>query len=194
MKLRSIELTKIKPYWRNPRYSEKAVNALKVSIKEYGFNQPLVLDKKFVIICGHTRYVAAKELGFKRVPCVVAELPPKKAKEYRLADNKVSDLSDWVIPDLEAELKEIGDLSRLESIFIDMDLEKLINEALPSADTGAVSDKDLKRQEDELAGAFSGKSKEVQDDYLELTCPSCGEDFTVSKSDMERRFERLISG
>ena len=71
MKLTTLKLTDIKPYWRNPRNNEGAVAAVKQSIKDYGFNYPIVVDAEHVIIAGHTRYKALQELGIKDVPCVV---------------------------------------------------------------------------------------------------------------------------
>ena len=62
MNIINLKLNDIKPYWRNPRKNEKAVEAVKQSIQDYGFNQPILLDSKKVIIAGHTRYKALLEL------------------------------------------------------------------------------------------------------------------------------------
>lgn len=87
MKIQNIPISDIKPYEKNPRNNDSAVDAVARSIKEFGFQQPLVLDKNNVIVCGHTRYKASQKLGLKEVPCVIAEnLTPKQIKAYRLAE------------------------------------------------------------------------------------------------------------
>jgi len=78
------------------------------SIKEFGFKVPIIVDKDNVIVAGHTRLRAAKKLGMKTVPCIVADdLTPEQIKAFRLADNKVSEFSEWDMDLLTSELKEI---------------------------------------------------------------------------------------
>ena len=85
----------IKPYEKNPRKNDGAVDAVANSIKEFGFKVPVVIDSAGVIICGHTRYKAAQKLGIDTVPCVVADdLTEEQIKAYRLADNKVAELAE----------------------------------------------------------------------------------------------------
>ena len=97
MKITQIEIEKIKPYGKNPRrISGAAVDAVKESIENFGMVQPIVVDKKMVIIIGHTRILALKELGYKKVPVLVADkLAPQKVKALRIADNKTGELSLW---------------------------------------------------------------------------------------------------
>lgn len=84
------------PYENNPRNNEKAVDAVAASIKEFGFRQPIVIDANNVIVCGHTRLLAAKKLKMKAVPCVMADdLTDEQIRAYRLADNKVAELAGW---------------------------------------------------------------------------------------------------
>ena len=108
MKIQEIELEKIKPYENNPR---KNLNYDKVakSIKEYGFQQPIVVDKNMSIIVGHTRYEAAKRLDLKTVPVVIAELNPLKAKAYRIADNRLNEDSKWDFSLLNKEFTDLMD-------------------------------------------------------------------------------------
>lgn len=111
MNIVEISVDKIKPYERNPRFNEKAVEKVMASINEFGFQQPLVLDKDNVIIVGHTRYKAALELGLETVPCVIADdLTEEQARAYRLADNKVSESSTWDFEMLDLELADILDI------------------------------------------------------------------------------------
>lgn len=84
--LKSVD--EIIPYANNPRRNDNAVNAVAESIKQFGFKQPIVIDGGGVVVCGHTRLKAAKKLGIKTVPCIVADdLTPEQIKAYRLADN-----------------------------------------------------------------------------------------------------------
>ena len=84
------------PYDKNPRINDQAVDLVANSIREFGFKQPIVIDRNNVIIAGHTRWKAARELGLERVPCIMADdLTPAQVKAYRLADNKVAEASEW---------------------------------------------------------------------------------------------------
>ena len=99
------------PYENNPRINDEAVEYVKNSIKEFGFKVPVVIDKDNVIIAGHTRIKASKELGIKDIPCIIADdLTEGQVKAFRLADNKVSEFSQWDYVLLDEELQNI-DLS-----------------------------------------------------------------------------------
>ena len=100
-------IEEVVPYDNNPRFNDDAVDAVAASIKEFGFQQPIVTDKDGVIIVGHTRLKAAKKLGLKTVPVIVAELSEDKANAYRLADNKTGELATWDFSKLEFELGNI---------------------------------------------------------------------------------------
>lgn len=111
MEVKTVPINDIKPYDKNPRKNEDAVEPTANSIKEFGWQQPIVVDNKGVIIAGHTRYLAAKKLGMKEVPVVVASnLTPEQVKAYRLADNKTGELADWNDDLLIDGLKEIDDI------------------------------------------------------------------------------------
>lgn len=89
------KLSNIQPYPKNAKeHTDKQIKKIKNSIKEFGFNQPLVVDKENVIIVGHGRYLAALSLGMETVPILVADLTEEQAMAYRLADNKLNE-SDW---------------------------------------------------------------------------------------------------
>lgn len=108
MNIINIELKNIKQYEKNPRKNDEAVKYVAESIKEFGFKVPIIIDKNNVIIAGHTRYKAAKQLKLKEVPCIVADdLTEEQIKAFRLADNKVGEIAEWDYNILELELDEI---------------------------------------------------------------------------------------
>lgn len=109
MEIKLVKIAEIKPYDRNPRNNDGAVDAVAASIKEFGWQQPIVVDRDGVIIAGHTRYKAAQKLKCKEVPVVVAEnLTDEQVKAYRLADNKTGELAEWEMDLLSEELAGIG--------------------------------------------------------------------------------------
>lgn len=98
----------MKPYKRNPRKNENAVDAVAASIKEFGFKIPIVIDDNYEIVAGHTRLKAATKLGLETVPCIIADdLTPEQIKAFRLADNKTAELAEWDLDLLDLELDEI---------------------------------------------------------------------------------------
>lgn len=119
--IKEVPIGDVKPYENNPRNNDGAVEATANSIKEFGWQQPIVVDKDMVIIAGHTRLKAAKQLGLKRVPIVVADLSEEQAKAYRLADNKTGELADWDMGLLDDELAEIADIDMSDFGF-DLDI------------------------------------------------------------------------
>lgn len=131
MNVVNVDINKIIPYWNNPRNNEGTVPRLMESIKSYGFNVPLVVNKDYVVITGHARLKCARKLGMKEVPCVIVNLTDEQAKKYRIADNKIQELSSWNEEELFKELREIGD--RLE--LVDMGFsESEITEAIGSVE------------------------------------------------------------
>lgn len=109
MKIEELSVESIKPYEKNPRKNDGAVNGVAESIKQFGFQQPIVIDKNGVIVAGHTRYKAALQLGMKTVPCVRADqLSPKQVKAYRILDNKLNELATWDFAALGEELASIN--------------------------------------------------------------------------------------
>ena len=132
MKILEMKIEDVVPYDNNPRLNEDAVDAVAESITNYGFKVPIVVDKDNVIICGHTRRLAALKLGLKVVPVIVAaDLPPEKVKAFRLDDNKTAEIATWDFAKLQQELfdlKEDGyDMDTLA--FGEDELARLMEEA-----------------------------------------------------------------
>ena len=108
MNVKTIPLAEIHPYANNPRKNDEAVAGVAASIKRFGFLIPMVIDRNGEIICGHTRYKAARQLGLTEVPCVIAdELTEDEIRAFRLADNKVSEKAQWDMDLLPVELAGI---------------------------------------------------------------------------------------
>lgn len=124
-KIEYRKLTDLVPYENNPRDNDSAVDAVAASIEEFGFLQPIVIDKGDIIVAGHTRHKAAEKLGLKEVPTIKAEdLTEEQIKAYRLADNKTAELADWNFDMLTDELTEIKDLDMTSFGFDDGSVEE----------------------------------------------------------------------
>ena len=118
MQVEEISISELIPYEKNPRKNDNAVKAVANSIKKFGFNTPLVIDKNNVIVCGHTRLKAAKKLGLESVPCVIVDdLTPEEIKAYRLADNKVAEVAEWDDAFLIEELHDLETFNLDMSVF-----------------------------------------------------------------------------
>lgn len=142
MEIKTLKIGDIHPYEKNPRKNDKSVAAVARSIEEFGWQQPIVVDVNHEIICGHTRYKAAKKLGMKEVPCVIAEnLTEEQIKAYRLADNKVSESSEWDLPLLSEELADIIDIdmSDFGFSFEEPEPDEVIEDEVPAVPEEPVS-------------------------------------------------------
>lgn len=105
MNIREIATSRLREYENNPRNNDLAVEKVKYSIQRFGFLFPVVVDLNYVIVAGHTRVRACRELGIQSVPCIVAdELTEEQVNFFRLVDNKTSEYSDWDFEKLKSEL------------------------------------------------------------------------------------------
>ena len=118
------KVNELVPYENNPRINDEAVEYVKNSISEFGFKVPVVIDKDNVIIAGHTRIKASKELGIKDIPCIIADdLTEEQVKAFRLADNKVAEKSMWNYQKLDEELDNILDIDMSMFDFNSLDID-----------------------------------------------------------------------
>lgn len=116
------------PYVNNPRINDHAVDAVASSIKNFGFKVPIIIDAKNEIVAGHTRLKAAKKLGMKEVPAIVADdLTDEQVRAFRLADNKVAEFSEWDMDLLMVELDDI-DIDMKEFGFEDLRFDEAVEE------------------------------------------------------------------
>jgi len=143
------------PYENNPRDNDKAVDAVASSISNFGFKVPIIIDKNNVVVAGHTRLKAAYKLGINEVPCLVADdLTEEQIRAFRLADNKVSELSSWDFSMLEQELANI-----------EMDMTMFGFKDLEDVDID-----DLFVMDD---------SEPQEKEPKQVQCPDCGKWFTI---------------
>jgi len=148
------KITDLKKYEKNnKKHPEKQLEKIVASIKEYGFKNPVLIDKNNVIISGHGRTLAAERLGMEEVPCIdCSDLNTKQVKALRLMDNKSAELAEWDFDNIIAELEELkleefdidltgfNNLDLIDTSFID-DLQEngFINEVKEKSDKFAVT-------------------------------------------------------
>ena len=160
LKIEYVDIDSIKPYENNPRHNEEAIPYVMNSIKEFGFKNPIIIDKNNVIIAGHTRLESAKRLGMKEVPIIHADdLTKEQVKAFRLADNKVSEKAEWNFELLDEELEDL-DINMEDFGFENIDIEE--NE---------IERKDLSNKEFEKYEVIitCKDENEVQETYEKLT-------------------------
>lgn len=128
MQVLNKSILDLKPYKKNPRNNDGAVEIVAKSIQSFGFKVPLVIDKNNVIVAGHTRYKAAMQLDLKEVPCIIADdLNEEEIKAFRIADNRVAEAAQWDNALLLDELDELKNMDFDIEItgFNLMDIEKM---------------------------------------------------------------------
>lgn len=149
--IKYISLSKIKPFAKNnKRHPARQIEMIANSIKEFGFQNPIIVDKNNEIIAWHGRYLAAQQLWLETAPCIVADnLTPKQVRAYRLLDNRIGDFAQYDIESIISELSDIWDmqlwLETLDNLF-----DSLINTDEESDDNGKdgeLSDKYTKKIE-----------------------------------------------
>ena len=141
MKVQERPLDQVIPYEGNPRINDDAVPKVAESIREFGWQQPIVVDADGVIIAGHTRYKAARALGLDTVPVVVADnLTAEQAQAYRLADNRTAELADWDDALLAEELDGLLGFDMERFGFESLELEGALDYADDAPADGEIAD------------------------------------------------------
>lgn len=137
MKVVNTEIGSVIPYARNPRNNASAVAKVAGSIKEFGFQQPIVVDADMVVIVGHTRLLAAQQLGMGKVPVLVADkLSEAQVKAYRIADNRTGEDAEWNLDLLSLELTDLKELD------FDLDLTGFDDSFIVGEETEGLTDED----------------------------------------------------
>lgn len=138
MDVEMLAVDQLIPYENNPRHNDHAVEHVKNSIKEFGFKVPIIIDKDNIIVAGHTRLKASKELGLDVVPVIRAnDLSDDQINAYRLADNKTSELAEWDFDALEAELGTIDiDMGEFGfgELLPDIDIDGIFEDHVPDVE------------------------------------------------------------
>lgn len=124
-----MKVEDIYPYENNPRRNAKAVDAVANSINEFGFKNPIIVDNNNVIISGHTRRLAALQLGLKEVPVIIGDdLTDAQVKAFRLADNRVAELATWDEDLLKQEMAKAIDMDLSDYGFDPEVIDRIVQE------------------------------------------------------------------
>jgi hypothetical protein len=155
LKVQYISINNIVPYENNPRNNQDAIPAVIESIKQFGFRNPMILDKENVIVAGHTRYEAAKALGMTEVPVIYADdLSEEQVRKFRLVDNKTAEFAGWDFSKLEEELESLN--------FDGFDWGFGTNDAGHA----------------DIDSLFTDAPKKEPEEPKQIQCPHCGQWFT----------------
>lgn len=210
MKVKAVKLSEIFPYYDNPRDNTNAVEPTKESIKRFGFVKPILVDKAGVIIAGHTRYVAAYQLGMEFVPVVYSNMDDEMAKKYRILDNKLAEKSSFDEDQLLEELRNMEVPTDMQAFFFE-DINQMLNFSLDSInqqaeeyggfqdDYSQVEEENFEAPSNEEAGEseeapsdeeedpakdlFVLKEREDGSHYMKVVCPYCGNMETIEIED-----------
>lgn len=210
MKVKSVKLSEIFPYYDNPRDNTNAVEPTKESIKRFGFVKPILVDKAGVIIAGHTRYVAAYQLGMEFVPVVYSDMDDEMAKKYRILDNKLAEKSSFDEDQLLEELRNMEVPTDMQAFFFE-DINQMLNFSLDSInqqaeeyggfqdDYSQVEEENFEapsneeadeseeassdEEEDPAKDLFVLKEREDGSHYMKVVCPYCGNMETIEIED-----------
>jgi hypothetical protein len=210
MKVKAVKLSEIFPYYDNPRDNTNAVEPTKESIKRFGFVKPILVDKAGVIIAGHTRYVAAYQLGMEFVPVVYSDMDDEMAKKYRILDNKLAEKSSFDEDQLLEELRNMEVPTDMQAFFFE-DINQMLNFSLDSInqqaeeyggfqdDYSQVDEENFEAPSNEEAGEseeapsdeeedpakdlFVLKEREDGSHYMKVVCPYCGNMETIEIED-----------
>lgn len=171
-------INEVKPYIRNPRRNEKTVELLCKLIPKVGFNVPLVIDEKGVIVKGHARFAAAIRLGMEQIPCIITHADEEAIKADRITDNKISEFSEWMNEDV---LKEIESIN-LDFDFSDLGFPTVILDDMPSEPLSEASEPVSGVMG--VVGVADGKKpvKGIPKRYYKCVCAECGHVMFVEES------------
>lgn len=107
--VKEVRIEDLKEYGNNPRRNDRAVQPVANSLKKFGFVNPIIVDRDMVILAGHTRLKAAKENKLKKVPVIIVDdMTEDQEKAFRLADNRVAELSEWDEDKLKEEMAALA--------------------------------------------------------------------------------------
>lgn len=166
------DISSIKPYVRNPRKNDKTVELLCKVIPKVGFNVPIVVDEKGIIVKGHARFTAAIRLGMEKVPVIVTHADDEAIKADRIADNKISEFSEWVNEEVLHEIDSIDmdfDFSELGFPTVSFDDIPSVEDFIEEETTGGISDEERQRLYQEFL------EQQAQEQAVEINMTSAAE-------------------
>lgn len=169
MKIKTVKLNEIFPYYNNPRDNARAVEPVIESLKKFGFIKPIMVDKDMVIICGHTRYIAAYQSGCEYVPIIVSDMPVEQAKRFRILDNKIAEKSSFDEDELIEELKKMEAPKEMQAFFFE-DIDMMLNFSLDQfnqqvSDAGGFADMTDYSGGNGYSGANDNQGEGDEEDY-----------------------------
>lgn len=188
-----VPIEKIKPH-EGSHKTDNSVDLLVESLKEFGINQPISIDKNYVIVTGNGVYKAALKAGFKTIPCIVVDyLTDEQVKQYRIADDKTSDFASWNQKKLRQELSYLDDPKSMQPYF-DFDVMRMLGlntqalKVAPPTDTSNDSIRKIELDEQALDNRFKEHLKSIERDavvsstgYVEYICSKCGKKVKVKR-------------
>jgi len=183
MQTKLLKLDEIIPYEGNARDNEATVAELEKSLDRFGYNVPLVVDESNVIITGHARYQALQNLGYEEVLCVVSDLDTDLTREYRIIDNKISEISEWDTDKLTLELRGLEGLDAVTEGFGDK-AEKAVESSFGGG-LKPVTEEDIEKTSAKLDNIFEERASARNDNLVPIECPYCEEGFSVDRGDLE---------
>jgi len=181
MKIKAIAVDKLKPDPNNPReHSERSIAAIAASLKQFGQQKPLVITADNTVLAGNGTLSAAKTLGWPTVMCQITDLSPEAAKAYRVADNRIGELSNWNQNALAVELKamESFEASLIEAVgYTTIEASRII----ARAGVATIADASVTQEDVDAAAELLANSivQEAAADKIFVICPKCGEEFHI---------------
>ena len=179
MKVSEMRIGDVHPYEGNPRnIPDAAVDAVASSIEQYGWRQPIVVDAARIVIVGHVRLLAAQKLGLTKVPVHVAkDMDPQQALEYRIADNRIGDLTDFDFDKLEEEVAQItagipGFTAEQLDVLRGTDVMKGVDEVESVQD---LTPEDVTQAQRKIDERFEDRPRATRT----LTCVRCKHEFPI---------------
>lgn len=182
-----IEIDKITPY-EGSHKTDASINLLIESIKDFGVNQPITVDRNYVVVTGNGVYKAAKAAGLTKLPCIVLDdLSDEQIKQYRIADDKTQEFATWNEKKLRQELSYLQDPTSMQMYFDESIVGML------GLDSKVKPAPVVTQQQTETAGIVNAMTKAEQDrkfkeelnnvnasmnirpaEYFEYHCSKCG--------------------
>ena len=132
MEIVYLPIGELKPFQKNPkRHPRRQIDALKKSMETFGYTNPVIINKDNMVVAGHGRLLAAKELGFTEIPTIKLDLPYEKAVAYVLADNRLAELAendDKLTAEILEMVKDNPDIDMEAVGYNDSEMETLLKE------------------------------------------------------------------